>query len=155
MKAVFLLSMLAATLAAPGERWKIENRFELWRKASKQMDNRFLCSECVDEMRNLGFLVRAGASDIRVRFVPLLVLRLWINSRKSAQINLCNKFLSCSWFKRVESKMTAMKKTDFLFSSSWKEPCHAFVCFQPVVGQDGSLTRLNRGLWTGRTLMYC
>ena len=111
------------------------------------MFHRFLCSECVDEMRNLGFLVRAGASDIRVRFVPLLVLRLWINSRKSAQINLCNKFLSCSWFKRVESKMTAMKKTDFLFSSSWKEPCHAFVCFQPVVGQDGSLTRLNRGLF--------
>ena len=25
--------------------------------------------------------------------------------------------------------------------------CHAFVCFQPVVGQDGSLTRLNRGLF--------
>ena len=28
--------------------------------------NRFLCSECVDEMHNLGFLVRAGAHDIRV-----------------------------------------------------------------------------------------
>ena len=27
---------------------------------------RFLCSECVDEMHNLGFLVRAGAHDIRV-----------------------------------------------------------------------------------------
>merc|ERR1712107_927202 len=28
-------------------------------------DTRFLCSECVDEMHNLGFLVRAGAHDIR------------------------------------------------------------------------------------------
>ena len=25
--------------------------------------------------------------------------------------------------------------------------CHAFVCFQPVVGQDCSLTRLSRGFF--------
>merc|ERR1712110_1317004 len=45
MKAVLLLSVLASAFAAP--------------------DTRFLCSECVDEMHNLGFLVRAGAHDIR------------------------------------------------------------------------------------------
>merc|ERR1712179_442040 len=45
MKAVLLLSVLASALAAP--------------------ETRFLCSECVDEMHNLGFLVRAGAHDIR------------------------------------------------------------------------------------------
>merc|ERR1712242_415989 len=45
MKVVLLLSVLASAFAAP--------------------DTRFLCSECVDEMHNLGFLVRAGASTIR------------------------------------------------------------------------------------------
>merc|ERR1739844_678228 len=45
MKAVLLLSVLASAFAAP--------------------ETRFLCSECVDEMHNLGFLVRAGAHDIR------------------------------------------------------------------------------------------
>merc|ERR1711863_50922 len=45
MKAVLLFSVLASAFAAP--------------------DTRFLCSECVDEMHNLGFLVRAGAHDIR------------------------------------------------------------------------------------------
>merc|ERR1712200_2621 len=45
MKAVLILSALASAFAAP--------------------DTRFLCSECVDEMHNLGFLVRAGAHDIR------------------------------------------------------------------------------------------
>merc|ERR1711910_195958 len=45
MKAVLLLSVLASALAAP--------------------ETRFLCSECVDEMHNLGFLVKAGARDIR------------------------------------------------------------------------------------------
>merc|ERR1712062_595467 len=45
MKAVLVLSVLASAFAAP--------------------DTRFLCSECVDEMHNLGFLVRAGAHDIR------------------------------------------------------------------------------------------
>ena len=33
---------------------------------SELLSPRFLCSECVDEMHNLGFLVRAGASTIRV-----------------------------------------------------------------------------------------
>merc|ERR1711974_545927 len=45
MKAVLLFSVLASALAAP--------------------ETRFLCSECVDEMHNLGFLVRAGAHDTR------------------------------------------------------------------------------------------
>merc|ERR1712055_893120 len=45
MKAVLLLSVLASAFAAP--------------------ETRFLCSECVDEMHNLGFIVRAGAHDIR------------------------------------------------------------------------------------------
>merc|ERR1712198_194395 len=45
MKAVLLLSVLASALAAP--------------------ETRFLCSECVDEMHNLGFLVKAGSRDIR------------------------------------------------------------------------------------------
>merc|ERR1719420_28047 len=45
MKAVLLLSVLASALAAP--------------------ETRFLCSECVDEMHNLGFLVKMGARDIR------------------------------------------------------------------------------------------
>merc|ERR1712114_164572 len=44
-KAVLLLSVLASALAAP--------------------ETRFLCSECVDEMHNLGFLVKMGARDIR------------------------------------------------------------------------------------------
>merc|ERR1712080_392426 len=45
MKAVLLLPVLASALAAP--------------------ETRFLCSECVDEMHNLGFLVKMGARDIR------------------------------------------------------------------------------------------
>ena len=101
MKAVLLLSLVAAAFAAPEPRWNLEahsprklHLFLLWMQkwiestcivvrtnsnvrapllAVKDINHnhheceRFTCSECVEEMRNLGFLVRAGAKDIRVR----------------------------------------------------------------------------------------
>ena len=63
MKAILLFLSLAATaFAAPDPRCRF-----LFRISREIKSSRFTCSECVDEMRNLGFIVRAGASDIRVK----------------------------------------------------------------------------------------
>ena len=66
MKAILLFLSLAATaFAAPDPRCK---KKPIFLRISREIkSSRFTCSECVDEMRNLGFIVRAGASDIRVK----------------------------------------------------------------------------------------
>ena len=131
MKAVFLLSMLAATFAAPGERWKIENRFWIMKKSvKKQLFTGFsapsvstrcatLVSSCVLVQVISGwdlfhFWCWGFEYILEICAVPKSILV--INFYLALDLN--------TWGQRWRR----WKKTNLQFSSSWKEP-NKIKCF--------------------------